>query len=189
MEDAQAQVNFERAARAQYQAKAEASMEPLPGPLADAFGPDTIINGIRIRPVVHYDLVILRQLNSPLYRHMLEMGKPENERQEIKYTDDDGYMLVWQFTTPISQVREELGRGHESLKACALAATAYRLPPPVMAALITGVLDNFKRSFDVAVKYGAPEKEGESFSPSKPGPKTALAGGSTTFADLSGHLD
>lgn len=181
--DAQVQEDFKRAYADECRAKAESNMEPLPGPLADAFGPALVVEGIRIRPVVHYDLVILRQLNSPLYQHMLEMGKPEGERQEIQYTDDDGYMLIWQFITPIAQVREELERGHESLKACALAATAFRLPPSVVAALIPAVLENFQRAFIGAVKYGAPEKDGEVFT-APPAERTmGLAGGSIISAD------
>jgi hypothetical protein len=187
MENAQA--NFVESVRGEYRARAEANMEPLPGPLADAFGPPIVIHGITVRPVVHYDLVILRQLNSPLYLHMLEMGKPDNERKEIKYSDDDGYLLVHQFTNPIAVIREQLERGHDYLKACALAGTAYRLPPVVMAALIPAVLESFKRSFEPAIKYGEEKKDGESFSQSPKVPKMASAGGSTTFADLSAPMD
>ena len=84
----------EAAELARYEARAEArekaNADPLPGPLLDAFlAPEAVAAGLRLQPIVAYHLVLLRALDSPLLRLLAELGKPEADRRDPDYSDDE----------------------------------------------------------------------------------------------------
>lgn len=125
-----------------------ANAAPLPAPLAASPLPEPIrVGELTIRPFVPYDVVILRKLNSPLYRQMVELSKPDEQRTVTDFDDDEEFEIIYQFITPIEEVRAELARGREHFRERARAAVAYNPGINVLdyAALIAGVSQNLIR--------------------------------------------
>lgn len=96
------------------EANKRAAATPLPGALSEAFLSDAIDcgGGLFVRRIVASDWVILQWLDSPMYRMTLEVQKDESIREDVKYTPDEGYEMIWQFTHTPQQNRDlkDLGR-------------------------------------------------------------------------------
>jgi len=92
-----------------------AAAEPLPGPLSQAFLSDAIDcgHGLFVRRIVASDWIVLKWLDSPLYKMTLEVQKDEAIREDINYEESEGYEMVWQFTHTPKQNRELKARGRE----------------------------------------------------------------------------
>ena len=97
-----------------------ANAEPFPGSLAEAFDPVAKrVGNFTVRPVVPFDHQILRALKSPLYLQMLELGKPEGERAETAFSDDDEWDMLYQFTRPARDLVSVIAKGPEFFRATA----------------------------------------------------------------------
>ena len=98
----------------------QAHKEPLPGALFDAFAavPEQIA-GLRVRPLCHYDFVILRRLDSPLLRQLVGA---KASKQRTAYNDEDGYSMVYQFTRPAAEIADWFNKFPNAHKA----APAFR---------------------------------------------------------------
>lgn len=96
-----------------------ASANPLPGPLLDAYAhvPQEIA-GFKIRALVHYDFVLLKQLDSPLLQQ-LAAAAPASAGGDspagrtaaagrTPFTDEQSYDMIWQFCRHPREVRAEL---------------------------------------------------------------------------------
>ena len=170
-----------QAGRAREIARATAAV--LPGPLADAFaGAPTVIAGLTVRPLVHYDFVLLRKLGSPLLKQ-LDAAVTGEARTPI--TDEQGYEIIWQFTRPIREVIAAVALGPEKFRERAITDIGLTLGPIEVALLVKAVEAEFLRSFATKLKYGSPpaESEGTVFTPPPaPAATTASAGGSITSA-------
>lgn len=158
---------------AREEAALAARRDPLPGPLADAFGvPAREIAGLRVRPLVHYDFVAFRRLDSPLLR----AGE-----QTVAYTDEEAYEMVWQLTRPAREVASVLGRGREAVREAAM-ELGFSVGPMEMADLMAEVRRVFEAAFSTALHYQARDASagaGTVFTPPPAEQRTVSAGGSS----------
>ena len=177
------QAQIERHSR-RVSATAEASADPLPGPLADAFPTvDIIVHGIHVRPVVAADFPILRKLQSPRYRQMLEAAKPPELRTPTEFTDEDGWEMIYQFTNPALAVELALAQGRAHFRRIAHEQIGMRMNPFIAAQVAEAVGEQMKRSYETALRYKAAGEAKEVFTAPPPASTTASAGGSITSAD------
>lgn len=160
---------------------AEAGRDPLPGPLMDAFtGVPDQVAGLQVRPLVHYDFVILRKLDSPLLRQF-------NGTDKTPFTDEQGYEMIYQFTRPVRAAADLAAKGREVFQRTAVDEIGMRLGPVEVALLVKAVEREFIRAFSTVIKYQAgapgPSANGEQVFPQPPADvKTGSAGGSITSA-------
>lgn len=181
-----------------------AHANPTPGPLAAAFdvstGPAQDAGSValarigrKLRPVVAADFLLLKALNSPLYRHaMSQAGAGDAHRTGIApvtppataHDDADAAEMIYQFTTPVRECRNTLAVGRQTFREAALAATLDQLSPLEVPAVMDAVVRNFLSAFATTIGHQAPTPEGEQrvdFSPASPALRTASAGGLTTL--------
>jgi hypothetical protein len=144
---------------AAYEAKLEqtaaANVEPLPGPLKEAFGVAQFRSPLRLRPVVQYDMVLLRKLQSPLFKH-LEAQALGQEAPKTEFSDEEGYEMLYLFTIPCKQAKQEVeALGADGFKQKAFDEIATSLSPAGFAAAIAELQENFINAFTTAVRYQA----------------------------------
>jgi hypothetical protein len=182
------------AARAR--AIAQANADPLPGPLLDAFAhvPETIFGPggtpLTIRPLVAYDFVILRKLDSPLLAQLAKAADPStlNPQPSTTFPDESAYEMILQFTRPIRDSVALIAKGRAAFRQTALEQIGFLLGPVEVALLIKAIEREFLRSFSTVVKYSPGQSSGDSGGtvftppPAAPAPTTASAGGSNTSA-------
>lgn len=160
-----------------------AQMDAVPGPLADAFAGDVPkFCGLTLREVVPTDLGLLKRLDSPLHREMLQLAKPVEERVSPEFADEDVWELLYLFTRPARAARATLAMGRPQFREAAL-AFADALPPEAIgrrAELMAIVSQLWLRAFSTLVEHAPPPSADGSFPP--PPPTTASAGGSVSCA-------
>jgi hypothetical protein len=127
-----------------------ANAEPLPGALATAFGADDIVvDGTSVRKVVPGDWIILKQLDSPVYR--MHLG---DKAEEIEWKGHEEIELVFQFIRPIAEVRQMLRKGREYFTEQAMQAiTDGTMENEQIARLVSAVTEQFNRYFAIRLKY------------------------------------
>ena len=181
-----------RAAAKRAQGMSEAAAEPLPGPLREAFAPEPVqAGGLRVRPLVHYDFVILRRLDSPLLKQLAAAadkarGRKKSANAETPWTDEDGYEMIYQFTRPAEEVAAFFARygvqARARFREVALREIGFKLGPVEVAALIPAVVSAFMNAFSTRVKFEPKDPGGDGGFQSPPPGATASAGGSITSA-------
>ncbi len=173
--------------------------DPLPGPAAAAFaGWPVEIQGLTFRPATAGDIIILKQINSPLIRRTAELLEHARKVQlgelpaeaplpVTPYDDEEAVEMVFQFTRPIAEVRRALRSGRAEFRRVALETVADSRTYADLNELVAaaeacylGATDTFQR-YRVA---NAAEEGGETrnFSTPPAGPQTGSAGGLTTTA-------
>ena len=183
-----------------------AHANPTPGPLAGAFdvpGPALDAGtlalariGRTLRPVVAADFLLLKRLDSPLYRQAMAAAADCRSRREeaspgglvtspptTEHDEAEAAEMIYQFTTPVRQCRNLLAQGRQAFREAALAATLDLLTPLETPAAVEAVVRNFVAAFATTLGHQAPTPEGEQrvdFSPASPALAMASAGGSTT---------
>ena len=171
---------------------AAAAAVPLPGPLRDVFGhvPETIA-GLTVRPLVHYDFVLLAKLDSPLLKHLRKQTSDPSDpsaRSDTACDDEQGYEIVFLFTRPVREAAALLARGPREFRAQAIETIGMSLAPVTVGRLIQAVQREFVRAFSTVVGHEQPPPEGEVFTPPPAGRTTASAGGSTTSVNWSTRI-
>ena len=171
---------------ARVDARTEASKEPLPGPLLEAFaGLPEQIAGLRVRPLCHFDFVILRRVDSPLLRQLV---KGRSSKRTTPYDDEDGYVMVYQFTRPAAGIADWFDRFTNPQKAAtafkklARAEIGLKLGPMEVGLLVKAVEREFVAYFSTAVQYAPKEAPDGSFPCPPAQQQTGSAGGSGTSA-------
>ena len=171
---------------AHQQALRDASADPLPGPLADAFAslPDQIA-GLRVRKMVHYDFVIMKLVGSPVLEQLRNQGK--KGKTATPFDDADGYQMIYQFTRPVEELADWLakrapGRAAPEFRKLALREIGMALGPVEVALLVKMVERTILDAFSTALQYAEkdPPPGDTVFTPPPASPSTASAGGSTT---------
>lgn len=143
------------------EARQAAAGDPLPGPLLDAFFPAAMkVAGLELRPVVAYDLTFLKKIDSPLYRYLLELEKPLEERKVVAFEDDDIWEILFVLTRPPAEVARVLRQGREVFRAEALAVTAYVLPMVSRPLAEKAITEHFASAFATSVGYSPTPTEG-----------------------------
>lgn len=188
--------------QARQAATRRANAEPLPGPLATAFNADELqALGIKLRPVVASDFILLKKLNSPLYRRTFELA--EHARQvkagelaadapppQTNFDEEECVEMIYQFSIPLPQARAELKRGREFFREQAQQAITDHAPVDALPRLVEAVVANFTAAFSTAVQYSGESKEGEEtvFTTPAAAGATASAGGSITSRGSAGAI-
>lgn len=165
--------------------------DPAPGPLAGAFLPEKLEHlGIEIREMQYFDILLLKKLDSPLFRRLKELSKPIGERKPAPFTDEEGFEMVFQFTHDIFEVQKLILRGREVFLIEATRfvlelakskvkdpGNSFREIPDFIHHLEDLCVANFIRSMDTHVRYAPPDSPD---SPKLPPPdsRTESAGGS-----------
>lgn len=101
------------------------------------------VAGLKVRALVHYDLKILRQLNSPLIRAI-------ETKQPTEWSDEEGYDILLQFTRPVREAAELASKGPEHFRKVALEQIGMRLNPVEVTLLVKAVEQEFERTFSAA---------------------------------------
>src|ERR1017187_6604772 len=101
------------------EANKRAAADPLPGPLADAFLKGAIPwgDGRFVRRVVASDWKILKGLDSPIFRQILEPQKDPTLREETVYSDEEQWEMCWQFTHSPADNRALMAKGRPAYRA------------------------------------------------------------------------
>ena len=174
-----------------------AAGNPLPGPLLSAYAAVPFeVAGFRIRPVVHYDFVLLARLESPLMTHLRG-----SKSAATPFTDEQGYDMVWHFCRPVRQVAAEIAayesqalrespacppadvarRVRELFRARSVDEVGLTLGPVEVGLLVKAVEREFLRAFSTVVNYEAQAAEdGQTFTAPPARATTDSAGGLIT---------
>jgi hypothetical protein len=145
-------------------AQRHANAEPLPGPLAQAFGFWPAIGEVRVRPVVAGDFVVFKEMDSPLYRRTFDLAEharlvavgernTESAPPGTKFTGDECTELLYQFITPLPVFRAGLQRGRAHLRQHAIKTIATRVPNADIEKLFDLVLAGYTTAFSTAINY------------------------------------
>jgi hypothetical protein len=170
-----------------------AAVTPLPGPLMGVFEPTLPppeIGGLRVRPFVHYDFVLLQRLESPLLKQLQRAAASTPEDGEgTRFTDEEGYEMVYQLTRPVKEAAAVLARGREVFRQAAIEGIGMALGPLEVAELVDQVVRELVRAFSTKVKYGAASpgsgSDGTVFTAPPPRQVTGSDGGLITSAGCS----
>lgn len=182
------QPNRLRAFKRKQSLAAAANAEPLPGPLAEAFaGVPSEIAGLKVRPLVHWDFVILRRLDSPLLKHLgadMANGQKSKQAPKTSVSDDEASEAVFLFTRPCEDVDSLIEqKGLLEFRRQARRQIGMKLGPVEVQMLMGAIANEFVRYFSTAVKYVAKAgADGTTTFTPPPAQPTASAGGSTTSA-------
>lgn len=160
-----------------------AQAEVLPGPLAEAFDPQVVeVAGLKVRQLVHYDYVLLRRLDSPLYRRVLELGKPAEERRDVPFSDEEGYEIIVQFTRPCVEVKRLVDRlGRTGFREFCIEQIGM-LSPGEVEVLAGAAVRTFVEGAATALRYRQASEGDGSFRLPPAGMRTGSDGGSITSA-------
>lgn len=188
MEPAKNQASFEKIATDQFlknEAAKRAGADPLPGPLTQAFGPENIqVGKYSVRPIVAYDWAILKLINSPVYRQMLEVMQEGEKAKSVEPKDAELWQLIYVLTRPCMEVKRVFDKGEQALRDAADIEIGMNLNPMEVSQLSAACFVQVQGFMATMVKYApAEEKEGEDksgFSSAGPAPATVSAGGSIT---------
>lgn len=142
-------------------ANGRAAASPFPGATADAFiAPAAIkVGEFTVRKLVLADWVIFQKLDSPLMRMWLELQKPVEQQEEIQFTDEEGWMICWQFTTPVREAENiALNEGRDGVLERAKKEFYYD-GGEANDTLILAALEQFKRHVLTRLKYVTEKKD------------------------------
>ncbi len=137
-----------------------ANREPLPGALAGAFDPmqSIKVGDYTIRPIVAGDYTLIKKLNSPVYRQILELQK-ENGGEEVQVDDVEQWELIYILTNPPEHSLKLLYNGG-NIRDKAIETLGAKLGPLLVADLFIACIQQFKTHMETMLSYAA-AKEGK----------------------------
>lgn len=143
-------------------AQAIANADPLPGSLAKAFPlPEIKVGKFSVRAPRAYDWTLLKAISSPLYRQTLEVAKSESERKDIEYSDEDAWLICWQFTRPCREVDAIYCKGGKAaMIQFAKEIFAFEMHEVELNEILAAAIRQMVDTSLTALKYKA-EKEGD----------------------------
>lgn len=174
------------------EASKRASADPLPGPLANAFGPLSLkVCGMEVRPLVAYDWAIMKAMNAPIYRQMLEWMQNQEHPEKadkVEFTDQEGWELIFLLTRSCEAADEVFEKGKQAFSRAARREIGMKLHTGQVALLAEACLQQVRAHMETMVKYAAEaeeQKQGEGaplpfLASAGTSPATVSAGGSTT---------
>jgi hypothetical protein len=146
-------------------ANSRAEQDPLPGPALNAFTKGQIkAAGHFVRKFVAYDHVILKQLDSPLRRMMLELAKPPELQEKMENSDQENWDLCLQFTIPVNEAEELIEQGVDVFKKAAKERVGKAWDESEVSFVILAVFQQLKNSVEAANKYAAEAKDAKEIS-------------------------
>jgi|SRR3974390_361677 len=162
------------------QAGIRAAADPLPGPLVDAFWPSDIsVDKFKVRPLVAYDWAIMKRINSPIYRQMLEVMQKGDKASEIEAEPEELWDLIFLLTRPCAESDAFFKKGVEGFKEEAKKEIGFKLHTAVVAQLAQACTDQIFTHMTTMLSYAPKPEEGEvkNFTKADPTPATDSAGG------------
>lgn len=168
-----------RAFALETEAAKRASADPLPGPLAAAFGPqDIIVDNWHIRPLVAYDWAVMKDTNHAIYRQMLEYMQLGDKAPDVEPTPQEAWEIIYLLSRPCEAADEVFQRGAKAFATAARREIGMKLHPGEITLLSKACFTQVQRHMTTMVKYAQKaDKDGEqSFFPQPPS-ETASAGG------------
>lgn len=160
-----------------------AAADPLPGPLVDAFLPESVVvAGLTLRPLHLTDVAILKRLEHPILKEIAEALKPAEERRPIPYQIEDALELLFAWSRPLPEVRAILAEGRQAFRERAMVETGDKLPLAAVsdyAVIMEALAAHFCKQYATALSYRPKSAgDGPGFpSPPASGHPTASAGG------------
>lgn len=138
-----------------------AAATPLPGPLANAFGPGTIeVCGVKVRKFMAADWEIFQMIKSPVLDMVLEWEKPEGARDAITSSNTQEWEMVYQFTHSCAEVYALVEKDREAFhKLCVEQVGLNEAFADKLSPIIAAVMEQFKRHVETRVKFMAEAKE------------------------------
>lgn len=162
------------------EATGEAMTLPLPGPLGAAFaGTGRTVCGVLVRAPVAIDFVILQKLESPLLKQMGEAAKPKLLRKETAFTSQDGWNMVYQFTTDPEVIEAEVNESKSKFERSAKKKVGMQMNPFAVNRIVEIIGLQISESFLTALRYmdSSGGDPGKDFPAPPAEPATASAGG------------
>jgi hypothetical protein len=162
------------------QAGIVAAADPLPGPLSVAFLPNDIeVYGYKVRSIVAYDWAIMKKLNSPVYRQMLEVMQNGEKAREIEAEPDELWDLIFLLTRPCAESDVLIRKSIEAFREAAKQEIGFRLNVGHIGALTKACTEQLYAHMQTMMSYSPQEQEGEvrNFPTAEPTPATDSAGG------------
>lgn len=136
------------------EAAKRANGDPLPGPLEAALDPESIVVGeIKVRPVVPGDWIILKKLDSPLYRLQIE-----EKKDDVTISEEESVEIIYQFTRPPKEVRQVLTQGRQYFRETALDTISDKFSISQMLEVSRAVNEQLRRYYETIIKYGQAEE-------------------------------
>lgn len=145
-------------------AMAAAAAEPFPGPLKDAFAAGPIrLGDYTVREFVPMDAAILRRIDSPFYRQILEILKPKEQRQPTPVADADEWAVIYLFTRSCAEAESKLNEGAAAFAQAARAAFAHnpRVNLGLYQELAEACAGRIVAAFHTALAYKSARADGD----------------------------
>jgi hypothetical protein len=163
------------------QAGIVAAADPLPGPLEGAFIPNDIeALGQKIRPLVAYDWAIMKKLNSPIYRQMMEVMQKGPTAVDVESAPEELWDLIFLLSRPCEEADTYFKKGLEAFHEQAKREIGMKYGLGQILVLVKACTDQIYAHMQTMLAYVPKEdKDGEvkNFPPADPTPATASAGG------------
>jgi len=158
-----------------------ANADPLPGPMATAFGTQNIVLfGFTVRPVVAYDWAIMKHINSPVYRQMLEFMQAGDKAETIDPEYEDIWDLVYLLTRPCEEADKVFKKGKEAFHEEAKKEIGFKLDLGRISILYEACITQLREHTATMVRYAGSPEEGNGhsrdFMVAEVRPETASAG-------------
>lgn len=133
---------------------------PLPGALAKAFPlPELKVGAFSVRAPRAYDWTLLKAINSPIHRQILEMANALSDKKDVDFTDEEGWDICYQFTRSCREVDAVYcAGGHAALRAKAKEIFAFELETVQIAEIVKAVILQIANTWETAMSYKGDEK-------------------------------
>lgn len=137
-----------------------ANKEPLPGPLAEAFKPilDIEVGPYKVRPLVHSDYTLFKELNSPFYRQMVS----HDPNEQITPETEEIFEICYQFTRTPKECRATLAKGRQAFREASFEVFGDKpLNDDTTVKVFSAVVEQFKLAQSTLQTHAAPKEEGK----------------------------
>lgn len=102
--------------------------------------------------MVHYDLVVLRKLNSPVIEQLSRATAGDNT--PTPFTEEQGYEMVLLFTVLPREAAEFIAKGPEAFRQEALERIGFQVGPLQLYELVAAIAREFERGFSTPAPQG-----------------------------------
>lgn len=133
--------------------------DPVPGAAAKAFPlPDVHVGPFNVRAPRAYDWPLLKAINSPINRMIEDVSNPLNEKKDLDITDEEGWVICWQFTRPCRDVDAIYRKGGKDAMIVAATETiGCELDGTQVSEIIRAVIQQIGDTWSTALKYSQEE--------------------------------
>jgi len=137
------------------EATKRANADPLPGPAGDAFAlhGEIAVGPHSVRRVVASDWKILKALDSPIVRMLLELRQNPSSVAEVSVSAEEDWEIAYQFTRPIAESKSLIAKGRDEYRKVAECEIGDQIDEPTINVIRAAVLEQIRRSFLSAISY------------------------------------